>query len=69
MRDAEEGVEVAFLEELVVGFVDCVEEVEDDDDDLDLSSVLGEAWRAWCWFRVAGADEDGVKGGLNVAGY
>lgn len=58
VRDAEEGVEVAFLEELIIGFVDGVEEVEHYDGDLDVAPVLDEEWRPRRWFRVASADED-----------
>lgn len=68
-RDAEVGVEGTLALQVVVGFVDGVEQVEGDDDDVDAAAVLGEARGAGVGFWVAGADGDGVVEGLRPACY
>jgi len=64
---AEVGVEVALAPELPGGFVDGVEEVEGDDEDLDGAAVAGEAGVAGLGLGVAGADGQGVPDGLGPA--
>lgn len=53
----------------MVGFVDGVDEVEGDDEDVDGSSMGVEAWGAWRGLRVAGADCDAVVDGLRPTRY
>jgi hypothetical protein len=68
-RDAEVGIKSAGSLEVVVGFVDCVEQVEGYDDDVDAPAVLGPAGRAGLGLGVAGADGDAVVEGLGPACY
>ena len=66
--DAEDLVEVAFLTEMVVGFVDCVGEVEEGYCCLDVASVFHETRGAWGGLRVAGANGDAIVDCLYPAG-
>jgi hypothetical protein len=67
--DAQVRVEGAGALEVVVGFVDGVEEVEGDDGDVDAPAVGGEARGAWLGLGVAGADGDAVVEGLGPGCY
>lgn len=69
VRYTEQSVEVAFLEELVVCFIDRVKEVKHYDGDLDVATMLDEERSSRRWFRVACTDEDCVEGGLDIAGH
>lgn len=60
-------IEVAGESELVICFVDCVQQVCYDHEDVDSSSIADEAWRTRCWFGITSADKDCVEGGLDVA--
>lgn len=53
----------------MVGFVDCVEEVEGYDQDVDAPAVLGEARCSRPGFGGAGADGQGVVDCLGPGGY
>ena len=66
MRHTKIPVEVSSSPELPIGFIDRVDEVGQDDEDEDASTVFGEAGRAGSWLRVASADEDCVEGCLKV---
>lgn len=55
--------------QVMVGFVDGVEEVGGDDEDVDVASVFVEAWRTWRGFGVAGADREAVVDGLGPCCY
>ena len=67
--DAQVRVEGPLPPEVVVGFVDGVEEVEGYDEDVDAPPVLGEAGGAGPGFGVAGADGDAVVDCLDPACY
>lgn len=66
--DVEKAVEIWCGLDLIVGFVESVEEVGDDDGDVDCSPVSRVPSASWNGFGVAGADEDGVESRLDVAG-
>jgi hypothetical protein len=55
--------------EVVVRFVDCVEEVQRYDEDVNAPAVFGEAWGARAGFGIAGADADAVVYCLDPACY
>jgi hypothetical protein len=55
--------------QVVVGFVDGVEQVEGYDGDVDAPAVLGPAGCAGLWLGVAGADREAVVEGLRPACY
>jgi len=59
-------VEVSCSEELVVGFIDGVQEVGGDDEDEEAFAVALVAGGAGDGFGIAGADEDGVECCLEV---
>lgn len=65
--DAQVVVEGRGLAEVVVGFVQGVEEVEGYDEDVDAPAVFGEAGGAGLGLGVAGADGDAVVEGLGPA--
>ena len=67
MRDAEDLVEVGFLAELVVGFIDCVEEVGEDYCGLDSSAMLLVAWCSWLRLLIAGTDDNTIVYRLDPA--
>ena len=67
--DAEGLVEIARLADPVVGLEQRVQQVDDDDGDLDASSVLRVARGARCGLGVAGADGDAIVDGLDPSGY
>ena len=68
MGNSEVLVEVSCSEELVVGFIDGVQEVGGDDEDEEAFAVALVAEGAGDGFGVAGADEDGVEGRLEIGG-
>ena len=69
VRDVEGLIEVSGFLDLVVGFVDGVEEIGDYNEHVDALAVASEAWGARSGFGIAGADEDGVEDCLEVACY
>jgi len=58
--DTEEGVEIAGGTQPVVGFVDGVEEVGNDDGDVYAATVFNVEGRTGLGFGVAGADHNAV---------
>jgi hypothetical protein len=62
-------IEVSCSTQLVVGFVDGICQVGENNEDVDSLSIADVAWRARSRFRIASADEDCVKHGLKVAGH
>lgn len=66
--EGEVGVEVSDAAEVIVGFVEGVEEVEGYDEDLDATAVGGIGAGTRGRARIAGADSEGVVDRLGPRG-
>lgn len=69
MRYSKRLVEIALSTQLVVRFVDCVEEVGDDHGDEDAPPVLDISWRAWLRLWIANSGDGGIVDSLDPARY
>ena len=69
MGYAQEAVEVARSAQPVVGLVDGVEEVDEDNGDMDTSAMLVVEGSAGLGFGVAGTDHDAIVDGLEPSCY
>lgn len=65
--ETEDLVEIGVLPYPVVGFVDCVEEIGEDDGGLDYSPVLQVSGGAGLGLWIACSDGDAIVNGLNPA--
>lgn len=68
-RETEVAVEGARALQVVVGFVDGVEQVKGDNGDVDAPAVLGPAGGAGLRFGISGADGEVVVEGLRPGCY
>ena len=61
MRYAEGLVKVASFPQLIVCFIDCVQQICNNNKDVDVLSISHVAWRSGGWFGIPSAYEDCVE--------